>query len=292
MFWPIPISVKTKVTKKYSKITRKLDPQPNFLNTHNKMKKTLTLAAALVASAAFAQVSVTYKVDITDYLAAGNTLGANGMRVGGNFQTQGATNGGTAMADWSPSNAASAMTDEGSNIWAVTVNYPASAVGATQLYKFVNNDWGTNEGGSGTTIVTDNCGVDDGSGNINRTLVVPAANAAFLFCYDACFQCDGTSPNLSTRELSLNDLTVSPNPAADFTKVAFSTRKAGDVSVRVLNLLGQEVKTLAAGSLEAGNHSFVWNLDANNGGAVEMGTYMVEIVANGVKSVEKVFVTK
>lgn len=256
------------------------------------MKKTLTLAAALVASAAFAQVSVTYKVDITDYLAAGNTLGANGMRVGGNFQTQGATNGGTAMADWSPSNAASAMTDEGSNIWAVTVNYPASAVGATQLYKFVNNDWGTNEGGSGTTIVTDNCGVDDGSGNINRTLVVPAANAAFLFCYDACFQCDGSSPNLSTRELSLNDLTVSPNPAADFTKVAFSTRKAGDVSVRVLNLLGQEVKTLAAGSLEAGNHSFVWNLDANNGGAVEMGTYMVEIVANGVKSVEKVFVTK
>jgi hypothetical protein len=256
------------------------------------MKKTLTLAAALVASAAFAQVSVTYKVDITDYLASGATLGANGMRVGGNFQTQGATTGGTAMPDWSPSNAASAMTDEGSNIWSITVDYPASAAGVTQLYKFVNNDWGTNEGTSGSTIATDNCGVDDGSGNINRTLVVPTANAAFLFCFDACFQCDGSSPNLSTRELSLNDLTVSPNPAADFTKVAFSTRKAGDVSVRVMNLLGQEVKTLAAGSLEAGNHSFVWNLDANNGGAVEMGTYLVEIVANGVKSVEKVFVTK
>jgi iron complex outermembrane receptor protein len=40
---------------------------------------------------------------------------------------------------------------------------------------------------------------------------------------------------------------------ANFTKVAFATRKAGDVSVRILNLLGQEVKTLAAGSLEAGN---------------------------------------
>jgi hypothetical protein len=255
------------------------------------MKKTLTLAAVLVASAAFAQVSITYKVDITDYLAAGNTLGAGGMRVGGNFQTQGATAGGTAMADWSPSNAASAMTDENNNIWSITVNYPASSAGVTQRYKFVNSDWGTNEGGSGSSIVTDNCGVLDGN-DINRTLVVPTYNAAFLFCYDACFQCDGTSPNLSTRELSLNDLTVSPNPAADFTKVAFSTRKAGNVSVRVLNLLGQEVNTLAAGSLEAGNHSFVWNLDANNGGAVEMGTYLVEIVANGVKSVEKVFVTK
>ncbi|MDP4602243.1 MAG: T9SS type A sorting domain-containing protein [Schleiferiaceae bacterium] len=262
------------------------------------MKKTLTLAAALVASAAFAQVSVTFKVDITDYLASGATLGAGGMRVGGNFGDWGGTFGGNAMSSWSPSDANSAMTDEGSNVWSITVQFPSASVGSTLLYKFVDTDWtpsgGTprNEGFAGSTIATDNCGVDDGSGNINRTLVVPTANAALLFCYDACFQCDGSSPNLSTRELSLNDLTVSPNPAADFTKVAFSTRKAGDVSVRVLNLLGQEVKTLAAGSLEAGNHSFVWNLDANNGGAVEMGTYMVEIVANGVKSVEKVFVTK
>ncbi|MGA1364730.1 MAG: hypothetical protein ACO31C_07290, partial [Schleiferiaceae bacterium] len=91
------------------------------------MKKTLTLAAALVASAAFAQVSVTYKVDITDYLGAGNTLGANGMRVGGNFADQGATTGGNAMVNWSPSDANSAMTDEGNNIWSITVDYPASA---------------------------------------------------------------------------------------------------------------------------------------------------------------------
>jgi hypothetical protein len=104
------------------------------------MKKTLTLAAALVASAAFAQVSVTYKVDITDYLGGGATLGAAGMRIGGNFATQTATNGTNAMVDWSPSNQYSAMTDEGSNIWAITVTYPSTAVGATQLYKFVNND--------------------------------------------------------------------------------------------------------------------------------------------------------
>ena len=44
------------------------------------MKKTLTLAAALVASAAFAQFTVTYQVDITDYPAGRSTLGANGMR--------------------------------------------------------------------------------------------------------------------------------------------------------------------------------------------------------------------
>ena len=179
------------------------------------MKKTLTLAAALFASAAFAQVSVTYKVDITDYLGAGATLGANGMRIGGNFAAKGGTNGTNAMVDWSPSNQYSAMTDEGSNIWAITVSYPASAVGATQLYKFVNNDWGTNEGSTGTMIATDNCGLDDGGGNINRTLVVPSANAAFLFCYDKCFQCNGSSPSLTSVELAArNSLCLPTRPSA------------------------------------------------------------------------------
>ena len=60
------------------------------------MRKLYTMAAALLmASASFAQVNVTYKVDITDYLAAGNTLGANGIRIGGNFTTNGANPYGT-----------------------------------------------------------------------------------------------------------------------------------------------------------------------------------------------------
>ena len=248
------------------------------------MKKTLTLAAALVASAAFAQVNVTYKVDITDYLAAGATLGANGMRIGGNFAAQGATNGTNAMSDWSPSNQYSAMTDEGSNIWSITVTYPSTAVGATQLYKFVNNDWGTNEGTTGTTIATDNCGVDDGGGNINRTLVIPSANAAFLFCYDRCFQCDGTSPVLSSDELEVAELTVAPNPTAGDVNVTFSARAAGTASVKVMNLLGQSVLVLDR-AVEAGVNTIKADLNVAN------GTYFVEVAVDGVKSVKRVVVS-
>ncbi|MEY4478383.1 MAG: hypothetical protein RL276_688 [Bacteroidota bacterium] len=247
------------------------------------MKKTLTLAAALVASAAFAQVSVTYKVDITDYLGGGATLGANGMRIGGNFAAQGATNGTNAMVDWSPSNQYSAMTDEGSNIWSITVTYPASAVGATQLYKFVNNDWGTNEGTTGTTIASDSCGVDDGGGNINRTLVIPSANAAFLFCYDRCYQCDGSSPALISEELEVAALTVAPNPTAGNVNVTFSARAAGTATVKVMNLLGQSVMVLDR-AVEAGVNTI--NADLN----VANGTYFVEVAVDGVKSVKRVVV--
>ena len=248
------------------------------------MKKTLTLAAALVASAAFAQVSVTYKVDITDYLGAGATLGANGMRIGGNFAAQGATTNTNAMVDWSPSNQYSALTNEGNNIWAITVTYPASAVGATQLYKFVNNDWGTNEGTAGTMIASDRGGVDDGGGNINRTLVVPAANAALLFCYDKCFQCNGSSPSLTSVELSATELTMSPNPTNGAVSIDFSARAAGTATINVMSLLGQSVMVLNP-AVEAGANSIKADLNVAN------GTYFVEVVVDGMKSVKRVVVS-
>jgi hypothetical protein len=248
------------------------------------MKKTLTLAAALVASAAFAQVSVTYKVDITDYLGAGATLGANGMRVGGNFADQTATVGGNAMVNWSPSDANSAMTDEGNNIWSITVTYPATAVGAQHSYKFVNNDWGTNEGTDpASTIATGGCGTDDGSGNINRTITIPAANAAFLYCFDACLQCDGTSPVLSIEKNEVVALTVSPNPTTGAVSLEFSARAAGFAGINVVNILGQSVMSFER-AVEAGVNTL--NADLN----VANGTYFVEVTVDGAKSVKRVVV--
>jgi hypothetical protein len=248
------------------------------------MKKTLTLAAALVASAAFAQVSVTYKVDITDYLGAGATLGQNGMRVGGNFADQTATVGGNAMANWSPSDANSAMTDEGNNIWSITVTYPATAVGAQHFYKFVNNDWGTNEGTDpASTIATGGCGVDDGAGNINRTITIPAANAAFLYCFDACLQCDGTSPVLSIEKNEVVALTVSPNPTTGAVSLEFSARAAGFAGINVVNILGQSVMSFER-AVEAGVNTL--NADLN----VANGTYFVEVTVDGAKSVKRVVV--
>jgi hypothetical protein len=248
------------------------------------MKKTLTLAAALVASAAFAQVSVTYKVDITDYLGAGATLGANGMRVGGNFADQGATKAGAAMVNWSPSDANSGMTDEGNNIWSITVDYPASAVGAQHFYKFVNNDWGTNEGTDpASTIASGGCGVDDGAGNINRTITIPSANAAFLYCFDACLQCDGTSPNLSVEMNETVALTVSPNPTTGAVSLEFSARAAGFAGINVVNILGQSVMSFER-AVEAGLNTL--NADLN----VANGTYFVEVTVDGAKSVKRVVV--
>ena len=62
---------------------------------------------------------VTYKVDITNYVAGGATLAANGIRVGGNFGDFGGSVAAGPVANWSPGDANSAMTDEGNNICSI-----------------------------------------------------------------------------------------------------------------------------------------------------------------------------
>ncbi len=139
-----------------------------------------------------AQVSVTYKVDIQNYLRAGNVLGANGIRIAGNFSDLGAN-----LPNWTPSSPACAMIRQGtSNVWSITVTYPSTAIGQTQIYKFVNNDWGTNEGVDfSNQLVANGCGINDGTGNINRVLVIPnSASSEVSFCWDQCSVCN-TSPN-------------------------------------------------------------------------------------------------
>lgn len=227
-----------------------------------------------------AQVTVTYKVDITDYLAAGNTLGAGGMRVGGNFAAQSATNGANPMVDWSPSNEFSAMADQGNNIWSIAVTYPATAIGASQSYKFVNNDWGApgvaNEGGSASTIATGGCGSDDGAGNINRTLVIPATNTELCFTWESCNACGQSSVKSSV----INKLSLSPNPASSSIRLDLSGN--GNASASITDLTGRVVKNLSGSVL----NSEISIADLN------AGMYMVTLTEGNRVSQASLVVTK
>jgi hypothetical protein len=258
------------------------------------MKKMLTLGlAALTSVMAYGQVDVTFQVDVTDYVAAGNAVAANGLRVGGNFATAGATNGSLAMADWSPTDTGSAMTDQGNGVWSITVTFPSTAIGGTTYYKFVNGDWGTNEGTDpACTISTDGCGADDGSGNINREIVVPSGNGTVLrFCWDACYQCDGSGASISVDETAVSGLSVYPNPANGPVAIAFTAKASSTATINVFNVLGQRVNSFDA-AVFAGKNEIRWNSDAANGSLVENGNYLVEVVVDGEKSIQRVAVSR
>ena len=225
------------------------------------------LAACLFSiTMASAQVTVTYKVDISNYLAGGATLGVGGIRIGGNF---GALN--SPLPDWMPSAVQCGMSNAGNNIWSISVTYPATSVGQTQFYKFVNNDWGTNEGAAGSTIATGGCGVDDGAGNINRSLVIPAANTTICFFWDACNSCQqsGTLPTAST---------VSPATAitANSATVAGSCTGTG-ITARGICYATTQNPTIANSSASSGNGAGDFN--SNLGGLMSATTYYARAFA-------------
>ncbi len=245
------------------------------------MKKifTLLLAGALFTGVQ-AQVTITYKVDVTNYLDSG-TLDANGIRIGGNFAALNATAGGTAMVDWSPSDATSVMTDEGNNMWSIEVTYPAESIGSEQLFKYVNGDWGTNEGKGGSQIAIDSCGVDDGSGNINRTLMIPSYPTTLIYCWDECRQCDSSSAVLNVKEVKQSDMTVFPNPFQNEFTISSASNSA-IANVTIMDLSGRVVANVA------GKRATSMNISAEAYRMVS-GLYLVRVAAvDGTTSLVKV----
>jgi hypothetical protein len=158
------------------------------------------------------------------------------------------------------------MTDEGNNVWSITVSYPVASLGATQFYKFVNGDWGANEGTDpANTIAVDSCGVDDGSGNINRTYTLLPGTVCYV--WDACTAC-----GVSVAENAIANLTVAPNPASDVVNFTFEANNAATATVTLFDLAGKVVATKTVAT------SAVTSVEMNTT-ALQAGSYIYNVVA-------------
>jgi hypothetical protein len=68
-----------------------------------------------------------------------------------------------------------------------------------------------------------------------------------------------------------------PNPFNAETEIRFSLPVAGHATVRVFNLLGQEVALLLDSDVEAGPHTVRWNGLNDSGKKVSSGIYMFRL---------------
>lgn len=253
------------------------------------MKKIYILVCFMLFNAAlWAQVNVTYQVDVTLYMDT-VAIDPAGIRIGGNFTTNGGTNASVPVPDWTPSDPAAAMNANG-NVWSITINYPASSIGLTQQFKFVNGDWGKNEGtGPTSMIAVDGCGTDDGAGNINRTIVIPGSDVVYQWCWDMCTKCDGSSPvisginNVNGNGISLD---IFPNPTIGATKIMYGITGNDNVNISLRSFTGQVIKTLVDEIQIPGTHS----LDLNTENLPD-GVYFVQINVNGVSYNKRLSVT-
>lgn len=220
------------------------------------MKKIYFLLSLITTFSLSAQVSITHRVDITDYLAGGETLDATGIRIAGNFGTKMATTAGVSMVDWSPTDAGSAMTDLGGNIWEITIDYPSS--GDTVEYKFVNGDWGADEQMSDTA-----CGGLGGFGS-NRFIIVDASSTGYTYCWNSCTQCDGSAANII--ESKINNVSVSPNPSENYTIFNFNVKNSNETNISIYDITGKLVDNVINSVLTSGSQSVEYNTSHLNNG--------------------------
>jgi hypothetical protein len=243
------------------------------------MKKIyLSLCAALFAAGAFAQVDVTFQVDMTPYINAGGAVAVNAsnIKVAGNFTT----NGSAVVPDWDPASAPTFNNISG-NVYSTTINFPASSVGSGLEFKFLitTASWGNCNDLVGNTqeclTVGDPC--TNGS-NDNRFLTIPAANSTICFDWNTCNACTGLGIKQNLDNLA--NLAVSPNPVSDNTIISFGMSSNENVQVVVYNSLGALVSVLSNESKAVGTHKIEWNTTS-----LEKGLYTVVVrTSSGSKS--------
>lgn len=74
-----------------------------------------------------------------------------------------------------------------------------------------------------------------------------------------------------------------PNPFNPSTNISFSLPSSSVVTLKVYNLVGQEVATLASGTLPSGNHQMSWNGTDGLGHSVASGVYFYRLQATDLK---------
>jgi hypothetical protein len=128
---------------------------------------------------------VILRVDMTN-----QTVDAAGVFVAGSFNSWDAT--ATQLSEYQPG-----------LYQGVLFAYPGENI----QYKFLNgNTW------AGTEIVPGTCGVDDGSGNINRSLNIgTSAITADLVCFNECAACVPIPMSTVTFQVDMSNTTVSSN---------------------------------------------------------------------------------
>lgn len=83
-----------------------------------------------------------------------------------------------------------------------------------------------------------------------------------------------------------------PNPFNPATNISYQLPKTSKVTIRVYNVLGQEVRTLVSGQQLPGQHTIVWDGKTNNGITAASGIYLYRMAADGFVQQRKMMFIK
>jgi len=198
------------------------------------MKKIVLSIFALLSLpfiSANAQVSVTYEVNITDYLSGGGVIN-NIVSIAGNFTAKGGS-----LPDWTP--AQGAMTDMGNNKWSKTDTFDGTATDSLN-WKYVSGaDWADGDEGNEWAPADASC--TRPSDNNNRKMIIPTSGEWIVSSDWA--KCHTVTEQTSVLETKFRGIqvTLSPNPASTNLNIKFMGTT--NAEVKLTDALGRVVKS-------------------------------------------------
>jgi len=83
-----------------------------------------------------------------------------------------------------------------------------------------------------------------------------------------------------------------PNPFNPTTSISYSVSRESFVTVKVFNLIGEEVRTLVSQVRGVGTHHVEWDGTANDGKAVPSGVYLYQMTAGEFRDMKKMVLLK
>ncbi|MDP1676606.1 MAG: DUF6298 domain-containing protein [Bacteroidota bacterium] len=83
-----------------------------------------------------------------------------------------------------------------------------------------------------------------------------------------------------------------PNPFNSSTMISFELPLMSDISLTMYNTLGQKIKSIEKGKLDAGEHIVHWNGENDEGVSVGSGVYVCRLVVDGAVMVRKIVMVR
>lgn len=113
--------------------------------------------------------------------------------------------------------------------------------------------------------------------------------------YIAEFKQPGTDANTNTDEMKPLSYSLSqnyPNPFNMSTTIQFTLASPGETKLYIYNIMGQKIRELVNGDLEAGKHAIVWDGCDERGNTVSSGTYISVLQSGTYHNTKKMTLLK
>ena len=81
-----------------------------------------------------------------------------------------------------------------------------------------------------------------------------------------------------------------PNPFNPMTTIEFALPEAQHVTLKIYNIVGQEVMALVNKRLPAGKHEFEWNTSRHSG--IASGVYLYKLETDAFTNIKKMILIK